>query len=271
MAYRAIHDDVPVSDSLNALSDFAERLYWRMLASSDDCGRGPGTITKIASLCIPRLAKAPEDVRDALEELVRTDRIALALVHGIWVYEIIDFAARQPIAHRKHKRVSRYPSPLDTDSSTFVADAVPLFDLDQAETVPRPHTAVDKTPDTAPARQLSAGSGQNKEEEIKEEQTRTSRARASTSLPPGCAGLSDFTIETPVKVELDVARLLTILPDHDRSTAGVLRAFLVRLPPHAAQYVEEELEAASSVRRPTAWVVGVLKRWSEHGIQRGAA
>lgn len=109
---------------------------------------------------------------------------------------------------------------------------------------------------------------------MKEEQTRTKRACASTNTPAaprGFAGLSDLTIHTPVAVELEVARLLAVLPDHDRNSAAVLRGFLSQLPDHAGQYVREELEANSNVRRPTAWVVGVLKRWSEQGIQRGAA
>jgi hypothetical protein len=271
MSYRAIHDDVPHSDSLNQVSDFAERLYWRMLAVSDDCGRGPGTVQKIASLCIPRLAKAPEDVRDALEELVRADRIALGLVKGIWAFEIIDFNERQPIAQSKAQRVSRYPSPLSADLSMFQADAVPLFDAD-AVPVDHPHAVVDSALDAVPAQQLRVGSGQNRTEERKGDKNNRPE-RASTEATSGLAGLSTLSLSEIGKalesrsVPSDpLQRLLDVLPDRDRNTEQVLRRLLETLPDHAADHARRELEDAQQVRSPVKYVVGILRNWNEKGI-----
>jgi hypothetical protein len=110
VTWRAIHDDVNISRSLTRLSDFAERLYWRMLAMSDDCGRGPGEVMTLTALCIPTLLKATADVQEALEELTRAGLIRLYLSKDAWAYEIVNFDQRQLVQKMKVRR-SKYTAP----------------------------------------------------------------------------------------------------------------------------------------------------------------
>jgi hypothetical protein len=277
VAYRAIHDDVPQSDSLNRLSDFAERLYWRMLAVSDQCGRGPGSVTKIASLCVPRLPKSSDDVLSALEELVQARRIALYCENNVWAFQILEFDERQPVALTKGTRMSRFPAPpvavrggAHIAGAVPPADAVPLFDPDA---VPEkvPHAVAGNEVADAVPQQVHSDSVHT--EQRKEKERRDRPERATTRTPPGFAGLSDLSLEE-LGPELErrtgsldgLGRLMAVLPDADRNTERVLAKLLEGLPEHAAHHARLELEAASStVRSPTKYVVGILRNWNERG------
>jgi hypothetical protein len=102
---------VSVSDSLNSLSDFAERLYWRLLAQTDPCGRLPGSATKLRLMSIPRLSVTDEQMISALEELVAAARITLYCEKGVWACQILGFDESQPLALMGEVRHSRFPAP----------------------------------------------------------------------------------------------------------------------------------------------------------------
>lgn len=126
MAFRLIQSDVPVSTSLNQLSHWGERLYWRLLSQTDQWGRLPGEHVKIRDLCIPRLAVSDTELAEALDELVRAGRIVLYCVDGVWACQLVDFDRHQAFS-RKRRAPSRYPDPPGTDTSdTLVADTKPL-------------------------------------------------------------------------------------------------------------------------------------------------
>src|SRR4051812_16944177 len=114
MSYRALLDDVPTSTSLNQLSHFGERLYWRLLSQTDSWGRPPGELVKIRDLAIPRLAVSDSELAATLEELVRAGRIAVYCVDGTWACQLLDFDRHQPIARLKRGK-SRWPAPPQTD------------------------------------------------------------------------------------------------------------------------------------------------------------
>lgn len=113
-SFRLIQDDVPVSTSLNSLSHFGERLYWRLLSQTDQWGRLPGEKVKLRDLAIPRLAVSDNELAEALEELVRAGRIVLYCAGGTWVCQLLDFDRHQAFSAQR-RRPSRYPDP-PTDS-----------------------------------------------------------------------------------------------------------------------------------------------------------
>ena len=261
------------------MNDFTERLYWRMLAVSDVCGRGPGTVTKIATLCVPRLPKPTEEIQAALDELVRVGRIILYCEHGVWAYQIVDFDERQPIAmFSRGPRMSRFPAPPDAVRAALhagavpLADAVPLFDPDAApEKGDHPHAAVEIETSDAVPQQKEVGSGHT-EDRRRDEMRSTDQSATARAAKLG-AGLSDLSLENlgaeleRRSPEMDAeGRLLACLPDADRNTEQVLRSQLETQPEHAADHARRELEAAQGVRSPTKYVVGILRNWNQKGM-----
>ncbi len=114
MAYRAIHDTVPYSESLANVSDFAERLYWRMLATSDSWGRLPGSPAKIKARCIPLLNKGLPAIAGVLRELAEEKRILLYSEPPDVSYllvQILDFEENQPAGFVRRRGSSKYPEP----------------------------------------------------------------------------------------------------------------------------------------------------------------
>ena len=108
MAYRQIHDDVPVSATLSQLSHFAERLFWRLLSQTDTWGRLPGDRAKIRAIAIPRLDVTDQELESALEELVQAGRIHLYVVSGIECCQMLDFDENQMVSRLK-RAPSKYP------------------------------------------------------------------------------------------------------------------------------------------------------------------
>jgi hypothetical protein len=112
MAWRAILDTVAASETLAELSDFAERLYWRILSKSDPWGRIAGTPAKVRALCVPLLSVTNEQVAQALDELERVGRIERYTVDGVTVLQVTDFEENQPRDVRRGPgRGSKYPPP----------------------------------------------------------------------------------------------------------------------------------------------------------------
>lgn len=112
MAWHAIHDSVDESQSLSALSDFAERLYWRLLAKSDPWGRMRGETHKLKARCVPLVKRATEQrIEDALSELVAVGRVTRYSHEGAEYLEIVDHDKHQPSEFTRRRKASKYPNP----------------------------------------------------------------------------------------------------------------------------------------------------------------
>lgn len=112
MAWRAISDSVPFSESLASVSDGAERLYWRMVAVSDWWGRLEGKPRKVRAKAIPLLKRSDLQVARMLDELQDAGRVLL-YEHENEVYiQLVDFDKHQPADYiRKRGKGSRFPEP----------------------------------------------------------------------------------------------------------------------------------------------------------------
>lgn len=119
MTWRAIEGSVAISKSLAQLSDFSERVWWRILAQTDAWGRLPGDLDKLIALSMPLLAPKPAKVEDALVELEQAGRIVRYTAEGVAVIQVVDFDVHQREATRR-RRASVFPdSPANGHSGSF--------------------------------------------------------------------------------------------------------------------------------------------------------
>ncbi len=109
MAWRAIQDNVDESESLAALSDFGERLYWRLVAKADAWGRLPGSLAKVRARCVPLLQKNDAAIHDALVELEHVGRLHRYEIDGAWIIEVADFCRNQPRDATRSRKPSAFP------------------------------------------------------------------------------------------------------------------------------------------------------------------
>jgi hypothetical protein len=78
MPDRIIRESALTSESLARVSDFAERLFFRLTIIADDYGRFNGNVSVIRGRCMPIVPNATEKrIESALEELVHVDSIRL--------------------------------------------------------------------------------------------------------------------------------------------------------------------------------------------------
>lgn len=109
MAWRAINDTVGHSESLAAVSDLAERIYWRLLAHSDAYGRIPASPSKTRAMCFPLLNVSSQDVGEALSELEQVKRILAYEVDGLAAIQLTAFEENQPKEFIRRRGASRLP------------------------------------------------------------------------------------------------------------------------------------------------------------------
>lgn len=109
MAWRAISDNIGRSESLAALSDLAERLFFRLLAHSDPYGRLAGSPAKLRATCFPLLEVAARDVGFALCELERVGRIVAYNVGGQEVIQLVGFEENQPNEFIRRRGAQKLP------------------------------------------------------------------------------------------------------------------------------------------------------------------
>jgi hypothetical protein len=114
------------SGTLAGLTDFAERLYWRMLGVSDEWGRLDGEPGKVRARCVSRLDRTEAEVAAGLEELVKAGRIELYLEAGIWTCQVTGADEYMPSKARSERnlrnRHSRWPE--KTPASVVDHDAL---------------------------------------------------------------------------------------------------------------------------------------------------
>ena len=109
MGYRAIQDTVPYSETLAAVSHFAERLYWRMLSQSDSWGRLPGSTAKLRARCVPLINVSDEEIEAAFAELERIGRVVRYGANGSLVCQLLEFDDNQPPEFVKKRGQSKFP------------------------------------------------------------------------------------------------------------------------------------------------------------------
>ena len=81
--YRRIYSGAVYGRRINSVGDFAERLFFRMVAISDDWGNLPGDALILHSLAVPLLRqKSEEDIHAGAEELCRANLLVIVKEHG---------------------------------------------------------------------------------------------------------------------------------------------------------------------------------------------
>lgn len=123
MPNRWIRESARTSKNLNEVSDFAERLFWRLITTADDYGRflACGSIVKAA--CFPLMDTIRvEKIEKALAELVDKCLIRLYLVGERRYGVFLKWIEHQGAPRSKY---SKYPDPADypSDSQTLHTSA----------------------------------------------------------------------------------------------------------------------------------------------------
>ena len=283
MAWHAIQDSVHESESLSDLSDFAERLYWRMLARSDQWGRAPGSLRKIRARCIPLLRTIPDEMLiSAINELGACRRVQLYQDddNGDWYYQIVDFDDHQPRELlRKRGTASRYPEPPGQMTLLPYATAASL-----RAAVPSPGADADSV--SAQRRllpPLGAPDTDTDEIQMKTTDQRRNVAREG-AREAGRVGLSDERIVDDPLADVEsrvarresafgshgiVGRLLEVIPDAAPNTASVLHSLFGPLGEDAVEKARSEiLDRRDEIRSPAKYAVGIGKRLA---AKQGAA
>ena len=108
MPDRIIKESSCTSDTLNGISDFEERFWWRLVVNCDDYGRFDARPAVLKSRLFPLMdGKTNKNMADALRKL--------ASVGLVKIYEVDGRPFLQVVKWDKHQRIrakrSRYPSP----------------------------------------------------------------------------------------------------------------------------------------------------------------
>lgn len=123
MAWRAIVDTVPHSESLAELTDFEERLFWRLVSQTDAWGRYYASPAKVRAGCVPLLPVTNEHVAAALEGIVRAGHAELYYVDGRAYLRFVRFDEYQPRDCKRGRR-PRFPAPQESPANEHAAQEV---------------------------------------------------------------------------------------------------------------------------------------------------
>jgi hypothetical protein len=109
MPNRWLRDSILASRTLAGLSDFAERLFFRLLVVADDFGRFNSDPAIVRSVCFPLLTDAIKcgRIEKALDELIRSGIARFFLADSKVIGEIINFTKFQQPRAKK----SKFPGP----------------------------------------------------------------------------------------------------------------------------------------------------------------
>lgn len=108
MPDRLIRESALTSESLGQLSDFAERLFWRLTTAADDYGRFIANPAVVSGRCVPLVSGANlRRIKDALIELETADTIRLYEADG---KQFGYFPAWSKYQQTRAKK-SKYPDP----------------------------------------------------------------------------------------------------------------------------------------------------------------
>ena len=117
--YRRIYSGAVYGRRINSVGDFAERLFFRMVAISDDWGNLPGDALILHSLAVPLLRqKSEEDIHAGAEELCRANLLVRYSCDGTdeSYLHIVDHISLQPPPRNGQRRRLYPPSPYDEQS-----------------------------------------------------------------------------------------------------------------------------------------------------------
>ena len=107
MPNRWLRDSILASRTLAGLSDFAERLFFRLMVVADDYGRFNSDPAIVRSVCFPLLTDAIKcsRIEEALDELIRARIARFYLTEGKVIGELINFTRFQQPRAKKSKFV----------------------------------------------------------------------------------------------------------------------------------------------------------------------
>lgn len=122
MPTRFIKESITTSESLNAVSEQAENLFYRLVVICDDYGRHIGTSKALRARCYPyRLDIITEaDITARLIELRYVGRIVLYMNNGKLYLELLNWRDHQQV--RAH--ASKCPAPDDDNSQVLTDDII---------------------------------------------------------------------------------------------------------------------------------------------------
>ena len=111
MPTRFIRESCRSSKNLDRLTDFEERLFWRLLTTADDYGRFQADGELVRAACFPYRQMAIQKIADALKGLQQHHLIILYTVKDREYGQFRTFEVHQGKPRAKN---SKYPAPLDT-------------------------------------------------------------------------------------------------------------------------------------------------------------
>lgn len=125
MSWRAIQDYACESETLAELSDFEERLFFRILATSDSHGRRNGETRVVRTQCAGLLSVTDEEVDVALDTLEAVGLVQRYEDGGRTALAIVNFDAHQPNELIRRRGESRFSEPPTLRSSPEDSGSAP--------------------------------------------------------------------------------------------------------------------------------------------------
>jgi hypothetical protein len=99
------------SKTLSELSDAAERLWWRLLTSTDDRGLFEADPCIVLGQCVPRLKWSEERISELISELERVGLVKLYSVDGVDYGQVLTFSQ-----YNRVRGEARFPLPPTTEA-----------------------------------------------------------------------------------------------------------------------------------------------------------
>lgn len=242
MADRLISSSVVSSESLSHLSDAAERLFWRIVASgnTDAWGRRDGSARRLRADCLPLLDWDDEKLIRSVEELVRHELGELYFVDGHCYFRVCNWDLYQRTTARLRRGRSRFPDP-------------PAEEEDEDSISERP--ASDQRASGGRGRLISGSSSD------------VSQPSAAQSVQSGRAEFSETEEEQGVGTH-SIGWFLAQVPGSSRRTAAAVATLQrkYRLPEAALHAALEEMRAGgNAIHNKPGLVVSKLKEYGESG------
>lgn len=120
MPTRLIKESCRSSKNLNKLSDFEERLFWRLITTADDFGRFMAYPELVRASCFPYKPLSTKSITSALQSMQDNDLIKLYSVDDRHYGYFIKWEAHQG---KPRAKTSKYPSPNDAQQNHMLASA----------------------------------------------------------------------------------------------------------------------------------------------------
>ena len=121
MPNRFIKEKCRSSRTLESLTDFEERLFWRLLTVVDDFGRFDANPQVVRSLCFPLNPgkRALANVRKCLQKLSNSFTLLLYQINGVEYGQLVNFEEYQG---KPRAKVSKFPDPPKDQLESMLAN-----------------------------------------------------------------------------------------------------------------------------------------------------